>query len=54
MMARKSRIEELSVVVAPWNLKLKPAKLTGIPLDVFGFQLCLFGPSHPDLPDSLS
>jgi len=27
MMARKLRIEELSVVADPWNLKLKPAKL---------------------------
>jgi len=35
MMARKSGIdedcEELNVVADPWNLKLKPAKLTGIP-----------------------
>ncbi len=29
MMARKLRIEELSVVADPWNLKLKPAKLKG-------------------------
>gem|GEM_PF-2183188 len=29
MMARKSKIEELSVVADPWNFKLKPA----IPLD---------------------
>jgi len=32
MMARKSKIdedcEELSAVADPWNLKLKPAKLT--------------------------
>ena len=58
MMARKSKIDEdcegLSIVADPWNLKLKPAKLTGDPLDVFGFQLCLFGSSYPDLPDSLS
>jgi hypothetical protein len=37
MMARKSKIdedcEELSVVADPWNLKLKPAKLKGVPLD---------------------
>ena len=33
MMARKSRIEELSVVADPWNLKLKPAKLKGDHLD---------------------
>jgi len=33
MRAGKSRIEELSVVAAPWNLKLKPAKLKGDPLD---------------------
>ena len=33
MMARKSRIEQLSVVADPWNLKLKPAKLKGAPLD---------------------
>ena len=36
-MARKSEIdedcEELSVVAYPWNLKLKPAKLKGDPLD---------------------
>jgi len=36
-MVRKSKIdegcEELSVVADPLNLKLKPAKLTGIPLD---------------------
>jgi hypothetical protein len=35
MMARKSKIdegcEELSVVADPWNLKLKPAKLKGVP-----------------------
>ena len=35
MMARKSKIdegcEELSVVADPWNLELKPAKLTGVP-----------------------
>ena len=31
MMARKLRIEELSVVAAPWNLKLKPAKLKDVP-----------------------
>ena len=30
MMARKSKIEELSVVADPWNLKLKPAKLTDL------------------------
>jgi len=29
MMARKSKIEELSVVADPWNLNLKPAKLKG-------------------------
>ena len=37
MMARRSKIdedcEELSVVADPWNFKLKPAKLKGIPLD---------------------
>ena len=33
MMARKSRIEKLSVVAAPWNVKLKPAKLKDGPLD---------------------
>ena len=33
MMARKLRIEELSVVADPWNLKLKPAKLKDVPLD---------------------
>jgi hypothetical protein len=33
MMARKSKIEELSIVADPWNLKLKPAKLNGGPLD---------------------
>ena len=33
MMARKWRIEELSVVADPWNLKLKPTKLNGVPLD---------------------
>ena len=33
MMARKSRIEQLSVVADPWNLELKPAKLNGVPLD---------------------
>ena len=36
-MARKSKIdedcEELRVVADPWNLKLKPAKPTGDPLD---------------------
>jgi len=32
-MAGKSRIEELSVVTDPLNLKLKPAKLKGVPLD---------------------
>jgi hypothetical protein len=30
-MARKSKIEELSVIADPWNLKLKPAKLKGVP-----------------------
>ncbi len=30
-MARKSRIEELSVVADSWKLKLKPAKLKGDP-----------------------
>ncbi len=33
MMAKKWRLEELSVVADPWNLKLKPAKLKGDPLD---------------------
>jgi len=33
-MARKSRMEQLSVVADPWNLKLKPAKLKGGPLDL--------------------
>jgi hypothetical protein len=32
-MARELRIEELSVVAATWSLKLKPAKLRGVPLD---------------------
>ena len=32
MMARKSKIEELSVVADPWNLKLKSAKLKDIGL----------------------
>ncbi len=31
MMARKWKIEELSVVADPWNLKLKPVKLKGGP-----------------------
>ena len=30
-MARKSRMEELSVVADPWNLKLKRAKVKGEP-----------------------
>lgn len=30
-MARDLRIEQMSVVADPWNLKLKAAKLTGIP-----------------------
>ena len=30
MMARKSRIEELSVVADPWNLKLKLVRPKGI------------------------
>ena len=33
MMARRLRIEELSVVADPLNLELKPAKLRGDPLD---------------------
>ena len=33
MIVRKWRMEELSVVAAPWNLKLKPVKLKGAPLD---------------------
>jgi hypothetical protein len=33
MMARKSKIDELIVVAEPWNLKLKPAKPKGDPLD---------------------
>jgi hypothetical protein len=33
MMARDLRIEQMSVVANPWNLKLKPAKLKGVPLD---------------------
>ena len=33
MMGRKSKIEQLSVVADPWNLKLKPAKLKDGPLD---------------------
>ena len=33
MMAKKWRIEQLSVVADPWNLKLKPAKPKGDPLD---------------------
>jgi len=36
MMARKLKIEELSVVADPWSLKLKPAKLTGIPFLLLG------------------
>ncbi|MBE9570151.1 MAG: hypothetical protein IMF11_05975 [Proteobacteria bacterium] len=31
MMARKWRMEQLSVVADPWILKLKPAKLKGVP-----------------------
>ena len=31
-MARKSKIEELSVVADPWNLKLKPERLKDVPL----------------------
>jgi len=31
MMARKWRIEQLSVVADPWNLKLKRAKLKSDP-----------------------
>ena len=31
---RHTQPEELSVVADPWNLKLKPVTLTGIPLDV--------------------
>jgi len=31
MMAREWRIDELSVVADPWNLKLKPAKPKGDP-----------------------
>jgi hypothetical protein len=31
MMARESGIEQLSVVVDPWNLELKPAKLKSDP-----------------------
>jgi len=31
MMARRWKIEELSVAADPWNLKLKPAKLRGGP-----------------------
>ena len=34
MMARKSKIDELSVVADPWNLKLKPAKLKGDPFPI--------------------
>ena len=34
MMARKSKVEELSVVADPWNLKLKRAKPKGDPLDL--------------------
>ena len=37
MMAKKWKIEELSVVADPWNLKLKPAKLNGDPLDISSF-----------------
>jgi hypothetical protein len=33
MMPKKSKMEELSVVADPWNLKLKPAKLKGVSLD---------------------
>ena len=37
MMAKKSRIDEdcevMSVVADPWNLKLKPTKPNGVPLD---------------------
>ena len=32
-MARRLRIEELSVVADPWNLELKPTKLKDVPLD---------------------
>ena len=32
MMAKKSRMEELSVVADPWNLKLKPIKLKDVPI----------------------
>ena len=31
MMAKKSGMEQLSVVADPWNLNLKPAKLKGDP-----------------------
>ena len=31
MMARELRMEQLSVVADPWNLKLKPAKLKDDP-----------------------
>ena len=42
MMARKWRIEELSVVADPWNLKLKPAKLTTLrPLSLSRLQRSL-------------
>jgi len=37
MMARKWRIEQLSVVADPWNLKLKPAKLNGVIFPVSKF-----------------
>ena len=36
-MAGKSKIEELSVVADPWNLKGKSAKLKGVPLDISSF-----------------
>jgi len=45
MMAGKSRIEELSVVADPWNLKLKAAKLKDVlftlPVIVPNEVLCL-------------
>jgi hypothetical protein len=34
MMAGKSKIEELSVVADPWNLKLKPANLKVAPFPI--------------------
>ncbi len=56
-MARKSMMEQLSIVADPWNLELKPAKPTGIPLDkiyplyFYPFRLKAFLGKNARFPD---